>query len=67
MAHIEFYEEGAVSIVASVDNAVGIPAVDEFISIRGETWMVTQVTWALDHADDRQMRSLRANVTIQRT
>ena len=63
MAKIEFYAGDAERYIAVVDDGA-VPRADEWISIRGETYRVARVTWALDHADNRSERKLRANVAL---
>jgi len=60
---IEFYaDDNMVCVVASSM----VPAVGSKISIRGKTWAVTRITYALDHADERHERSMRANIDVVR-
>jgi hypothetical protein len=42
-----------------------VPAVASRISIRGKTWIVLSVTYALDHLDEFNERGMRANVDIE--
>ena len=58
---IEFYNGR--KIIAAVSSSI-FPPVDSKISIRGKTWIVTRVTFALDHADEIAERGMRANVDI---
>lgn len=60
---IEFYDDDR--MVALVHSSM-VPPVDAKISIRGETWTVTRVTYALDYADDPQSKGMRANVSVTR-
>ena len=60
---IEFYYIDA--IVAAVKSSM-VPPVGAKISIRGETWTVVRVTYALDHADDASRKGMRANVDLKR-
>lgn len=58
---VEFYD-GRQLIAAAASSIV--PPVDSKISIRGKTWTVTRVTFALDHADEIAERGMRANVDL---
>lgn len=58
---IEFYDGDR--ILARVDSSI-VPPVDSFISIRGRTWRVGRVTYALDHADEPSLRGMRVNVDL---
>lgn len=53
---IEFYD--GQKIVGQVYSTM-VPTVDSFISIKGKTWRVVRVTYALDH------RQMRANVDLR--
>jgi hypothetical protein len=59
---IEFYDGD--TMVASVKSSM-VPPVGAKISIRGKTWTVMRVTYALDHADDPQGKGMRANVDLK--
>lgn len=59
---IEFYDGD--SLVAYVKSSM-VPPVGSKISIRGKTWTVARVTYALDHADDPQGKGMRANVDLK--
>lgn len=58
---IEFYDGD--TMVAQVKSAM-VPPAGAKISIRGKTWVVLRVTYALDHADDPQGKGMRANVDL---
>ncbi len=59
---VEFYDGDA--MVAVVKSSM-VPPVGARISIRGKTWAVVRVTYALDHADDPQGKGMRANVDLK--
>lgn len=59
---IEFYDGD--TMVAYVKSSM-VPPVGAKISIRGKTWAVVRVTYALDHADDPQGKGMRANVDLK--
>lgn len=59
---IEFYEETG-NILAHADSAM-VPPVDSFINIRGKTWKVQAVTYALDYSSEPHRRRMRANVDL---
>ena len=63
MAKLEFYIGDSAKFIATCE-ADAVPREGEFINIRGETYMVSQVTWALDHSDSPRA-ALRANVVLQ--
>lgn len=65
MAKIEFYEGDNDKYIAVVDDGA-VPRADEWINIRGITYRVASVTWAVDAADVRSERKLRANVVLVR-
>ena len=58
---VEFYD-GQKMIAAAASSIV--PPVNSKVSIRGKTWTVTRVTFALDHADEIAERGLRANIDL---
>lgn len=58
---IEFYSSGGLLVVVSSSM---VPTVGSFISIRGKTWKVTNVTFAVDYADSRSERRMRCNVDV---
>jgi len=59
---VEFYDNK--SLVVAIESSM-VPPVDSLISIRGETWLVWRVTYALDYADgSRAEQRMRANVDI---
>ena len=51
-------------MVAYVKSSM-VPPVGAKINIRKQTWEVVRVTYALDHADDPQGKSMRANVDLK--
>lgn len=59
---IEFYDRD--NMIASVDSAM-VPAVGQKISIRGKTWDVVAVSFALDYADKPFESAMRANVDLK--
>lgn len=63
MTAIEFYVGSAEKHIAVLDDAA-VPRAEELINIRGETYRVNRVTWAIDAADNRLERKLRANVEL---
>jgi hypothetical protein len=58
---IEYYDGD--KILASVKSSM-VPMVGAKISIRGKTWKVASVTYALDHADDFLRTGMRANIDL---
>lgn len=59
---IEFYDGN--NLVAAINSAM-VPPTESKISIRGATWEVVSVTYALDYADDPMGGSrMRANVDL---
>jgi len=58
---IEFYN--GKQMIAAVASSM-VPPEGGLISIRGETWAVSSVTYALDHADEIHERGMRANVDL---
>lgn len=62
MAKIEFYNGDASKALDILDDGA-VPRQGEFVNIRGETWFVERVTWAVD--SNQPMKStLRANVEL---
>lgn len=59
---VEYYngENLVVRIASSI-----VPPVGSKISIRGKTWGVARVTFAIDHVEKISERSTRANVDLQ--
>lgn len=43
-----------------------VPIVGSKISIRGQTWTVVGVTYAVDHVDEMHERGMRANVDLRK-
>jgi len=60
---VEYYSSKD-KLVAAVDSAT-VPVVGSYISIRGETWKVASVSYALDHADSPGLAQMRANVELE--
>ena len=65
MAKIEFYIEYSDKFIASLKDDIA-PRQGEFINIKNITYEVLHVTWAVDHADDRNKILLRANVELKK-
>lgn len=63
MAKIEFYIGYAEKHIAVLDDGA-VPRAEELINIRGETYRVNRVTWAVDQADSWVEHKLRANVEL---
>ena len=64
---IEFYNVEADprrNLVAVVKSSI-VPPVESKINIRGKTYIVMQVTYAIDHADDATSCLMRANVDLR--
>jgi hypothetical protein len=60
---LEFYS--GKNLIAHVMSSM-VPMVGSKISIRGETWTVTHVTYALDRADGMSSEKiLRANIDLE--
>ena len=59
---IEFYS-GPRALVARVHSSM-VPALKAKINIRGQTWTVRSITYALDHGDSPGERCMRANVDL---
>ena len=61
---IEFYGPkgyGMWSVQSSM-----VPPVNSHISIKGETYVVKKVTFALDHSDDVALKAMRCNVDLEK-
>jgi hypothetical protein len=58
---VEFYDDQY--MIAQVSSSI-VPPVGARINIQKRTWVVTAVTYALDHADSQTERSMRANVDL---
>ena len=63
---VEFYRYGSDKYMAVVSGVGAVPQAEDLINIRGVTFQVTAVTWAVDHADDISRAELRANVVLER-
>ena len=61
---IEFYRKGG-GLIATVESSI-VPLRGDLISIRGQTWEVTNITYALDHSDGPpSQRVMRANIDLE--
>jgi chromosome condensin MukBEF MukE localization factor len=60
---VELYGNG--KLLVALDSSI-VPAVGSFVSIRGETWKVDRVTYAVDYADKMMERYMRANVEMKK-
>jgi hypothetical protein len=65
MAKIEFYIGKSEKHIAVLNDGA-VPRAGEFVNIRGVTYRVELVTWAVDHADSVFDAALRANVVLAR-
>ena len=65
MDKIEFYDEDSDNIIKMVDSLM-VPPVGAKISIRNETWIVTNVTYAIDKFDKPFESTMRACVDLRR-
>ena len=63
LTRLEFYLNGAKKYLEVIDSSA-VPSAGHFISLRGETYKVVRVTWAVDYPDDIHAKRLRANVEI---
>jgi hypothetical protein len=61
---VEFWIYGTDKCVATVLGVGAVPREGELISIRKDTWEVSAVTWAVDHAGKTDSE-LRANVILK--
>jgi hypothetical protein len=62
---VEFRIEGHAKHLAVLSNVGAVPASSDLISIRGKTYRVMSVTWAVDQADRIGETELRANVDLE--
>jgi hypothetical protein len=62
---VEFRLEGRDKHIAVLSNVGAIPQSSDLISIRGKTYRVMSVTWAVDQADKIGETELRANVDLE--
>ncbi len=62
MAAVEFWRQGG-GLIVSIDDVPGVPMVGSFVNIKGKTWFVADVTWAVDAGVRRDV--LRANVELR--
>ena len=62
---IEFYKAGTDELIDAVESSM-MPRENQLISIRGETWLITRVTLAIDNSDDISLRRMRCNVDLKR-
>jgi hypothetical protein len=58
---VEYYSKKG--MVAWAESSI-VPAPGSFISIRGKTWEVESVSYALDHSDNPLEKAMRANVGL---
>lgn len=66
MALIEFYEGNAEHPFSHIEDGA-VPREYEMVNIKGVTYQVERVTWALDQADKYPPeKKLRANVELKR-
>jgi hypothetical protein len=61
---VEFCTKGSRKNLAVLSGVGAVPRQGEFVNIRGETWRVVRVTWAVDQADKIGETELRANVEL---
>lgn len=59
---IEFYH--GKKVIAVVKSSM-VPTVGSLISIQRNAWRVVGIVYALDHADDFQLRGMRCNVDLE--
>jgi hypothetical protein len=62
MDTLEFYSGS--QLLGRVQSSF-VPLIGQAVSIRRQTWWVTGVTFALDHADEAELKSLRCNVDVE--
>ena len=60
---IEFYEANTPQMIAIVESAM-VPTVGSMISIRGVTWKVASVSYAVDNASSYNDKVMRANIDL---
>ena len=61
---VEFYRKGADKYIAVLSGVGAIPREGGLINIRGKTWRVTGITWAIDRSDSVTDSELRANIEL---
>lgn len=62
---VEFYVDGADKHIAAVSGVGAIPSTGDLVNIRGKTYRVLSITWAVDHSDEWAETELRANMDIE--
>ena len=62
----EFYEDGSDLKIASFQADVPLREGD-LICVRKIVWVVVDVTFTLDHADDPALKTFRRNVYLKQT
>ncbi len=65
MATLEFYVGRSEKHIAVLDDGA-VPRKGELISIRGATYSIVRVTWAVDWADKIPGAALRAAVQLRK-
>jgi len=62
---IEFYKGGSTDkYFARVESSMP-PQIGDFLSIRGETYEVTNRSFCVDHSDDYTRTAMRCNVDVK--
>ncbi len=61
---LEFYNAHGGLIVVCETSIV--PPLMSFISVRGDTYKVVDITYAIDYADIQRERQMRVNITLNR-
>ena len=59
---VEFY--GNDQLIAALNTSI-VPPRDSLINIRGKTWRVDLITYAIDHSDDEARKAIRVNVELE--
>lgn len=61
---VEFYD--GQRCLVRVDSSI-VPLIASLISIRGVTWVVAKITYAVDYADNSREKAMRVCVDLKRT
>lgn len=61
---VEYYDRKKDQLICRIESSI-VPLEGQKISVRGVTWAVVKVTYAIDHADKYEERQARANVELE--
>lgn len=62
---VEFYLEGEMRPMLIMESSI-VPTENSLISIKGETYTVVGVSYAIDYSDSIATRQMRANIILKK-